>query len=82
MHHPKVDDEGVIFLTVPEDAKAGERVAIWSSPKALVRLRVEIDEALLALSTPTGTLAALRVKDAVAAYHAALNRLEAEVVRK
>lgn len=43
--------EGVIFLTVPEDTLMGERVALWTTPKALLRLRREIDQALTELET-------------------------------
>ncbi|MGV2169682.1 hypothetical protein ACQZ40_25280 [Agrobacterium sp. 16-172Ci] len=42
--------EGVIYLTIPEDAKAGDRVALWTSPKALTRLRDEIEAVLTVVS--------------------------------
>lgn len=39
----QVNGEAVIFLTVPEDAPAGTRVALWTSEKALERLEAEIN---------------------------------------
>lgn len=39
-------DAGTIFLTVPEDVNAGDRVAVHASRKALERLQREIQMCL------------------------------------